>query len=61
MATVYSILGDFLTLYAMIDEIETPDAEYEETILGSLECVMDDFEMKADSYGKLIKNIESDI
>lgn len=61
MATVYSILGDFLTLYEMIDEIETPDEEYEETILGSLECVMADFEMKADSYGKLIKNIESDI
>jgi len=45
----------------MIDEIETPDEEYENMLLDTLEGVMGEFEVKADAYGKLIRNIESNV
>ena len=61
MSSVYQITGEILQIYQMIDEIDTPDEEYEEMILDTLEGVMGEFEKKADSYGKLIRNIESDI
>lgn len=61
MGSVYQITGEILQIYQMIDEIDTPDEEYEELLLDSLESVMGDFEAKADAYGKLIRNLESDI
>ncbi len=61
MASIYEITGDVLRLYDMIDELDTPDEEYEDMLLDSLESVLGEFEAKADSYGKLIKNVESDI
>jgi len=61
MASIYNITGDILRLYEMIDEIETPDEEYENILLDTLEGVMGEFEVKADAYGKLIRNIESNV
>jgi len=61
MASIYNITGDILRLYEMIDEIETPDEEYENMLLDTLEGVMGEFEVKADAYGKLIRNIESNV
>lgn len=57
MASIYEITGDILQLYQMMDDPEID----EKTILDSLESVFGEFESKADSYGKLITNINSDI
>lgn len=61
MASIYNITGDILRLYDMIDNEEMPDAEFEECMLDTLESVIGEFEVKADGYGKLIRNLESDI
>ena len=61
MASIYNITGDILALYDMIDNEEMPDAEFEEVMLDTLESVIGEFEVKADGYGKLIRNLESDI
>ena len=61
MASIYNITGDILRLYDMIDNEEMPDEEFEECMLDTLESVIGEFEVKADGYGKLIRNLESDI
>ena len=61
MASIYNITGDILRLYDMIDNEEMPDAKFEECMLDTLESVIGEFEVKADGYGKLIRNLESDI
>ena len=61
MASIYNITGDILRLYDMIDNEEMPDEEFEECMLDTLESVIVEFEVKADGYGKLIRNLESDI
>lgn len=57
MASIYDITGDMLQLYQMMND---PDID-ENVILDTLEGVFGEFETKADSYGKLITNINSDI
>lgn len=57
MATLYEITGDVLRLQEML---ENGDFD-EETINNTLEDVMTEFEDKADAYGKVIRNMETNL
>lgn len=57
MSSIYEITGDLLKLYELMDDPEMD----EDAILDSMEGVFGELELKADSYGKLITNVNSDI
>lgn len=56
MANLYNITGDLLTLQAMLE-----DTVDDQVLLDTLEGVQGEYEVKLESYCKVIKNLEADI
>lgn len=57
MSNLYEITGDFLRL---LDMMEDPDAD-QEALTNALEDLQDEFEAKAEGYGKVIRQLEADV
>ena len=55
MANLYDITGDLLTLMDMLDEVD------DQVLKDTLEAVQGEYEIKLESYCKVIKNLEADI
>ena len=56
MANLYEITGDLLTLQAMLE-----DSVEDQVLLDTLDAVQGEYEIKLESYCKVIKNLEADI
>ena len=56
MANLYEITGDLLTLQAMLE-----DNVEDQVLLDTLDAVQGEYEIKLESYCKIIKNLEADI
>ena len=56
MANLYEITGDLLTLMDMLE-----DSVEDQVLLDTLDAVQGEYEIKLESYCKIIKNLESDI
>ena len=56
MSNLYEITGDLLTLQSMLE-----DTVEDQVLLDTLEAVQGEYEIKLESYCKIIKNLEADI
>lgn len=56
MGTLYNITGDLLILQSMLE-----DTVDDQVLLDTLEGVQGEYEIKLESYCKIIKNLEADI
>lgn len=56
MSKLYEITGDILTLQEMLEEDTT-----DEVLKDTLEAVQGEYEVKLESYCKVIKNLEADM
>ena len=56
MATLYELTGDYLILLDMMDDPEVD----EQTILDTMESIEGELEIKAENYGRVIKNLEAE-
>ena len=56
MANLYEITGDLLTLQSMLE-----DTVDDQVLLDTLEAVQGEYEIKLESYCKIIKNLEADM
>ena len=56
MSNLYEITGDLLTLQSMLE-----DSVEDQILLDTLEGVQGEYEVKLESYCKIIKNLEVDI
>lgn len=57
MSTLYELNNELMMLLIMAEDPET-DAE---ALMGSMEAVMGEVEIKADGYAKVIKQLEADM
>lgn len=55
MSTLYELTADWQELQEMLES----EAYDEETIKNTMECVKYEIEIKAENYGKIIKNIDA--
>ncbi len=56
MSSLYNITGDLLTLQDLLSE----SLEDDQCLLDTLEAVQGEYEVKMESYCKVIKNLEAD-
>lgn len=56
MSTIYELTGELMSLYEMAND---PDVD-EECLIDTIEAVEGEFEIKADGYVKVMKQLEAD-
>lgn len=56
MSNLYELTGDILTLQNMLEEDVDP-----EVLADTLEAVSGEYEIKIESYAKVIRNLEADV
>ena len=56
MSSLYELQGVWLHLYDLMDDPDVP----EDTVLGTIESVDAEIEVKADAYAKIMKNLQAD-
>ena len=57
MSNIYEITNDYLQIMAMLEDPEL-DAQ---TLADTMEGIEGEFEIKAENYAKVMKNLEGDI
>ena len=57
MASIYTLTGEFLTLWNLMDEGEID----KDVLQDALQCTKDELAIKLENYCKFLKNIDSDV